>query len=103
MPWILQISFEFDAAKRNSWTSKTLSARRGVCAHLPVMAHLSDEIERTCNADDLAWRSLCQGGIECFFRARNDFEMCRMMAGSIVELRRSDGTRSSALARRHLA
>src|SRR5438552_11485702 len=103
MPWILQISFEFDAAKRNSWTSKTLSARRGVCAHLPVMAQLSDQIERTCNADDLAWRSLCQGGIECFFRVRNDFEMCRMMAGNLGELRSRDGTGSSRLGKKHFA
>src|SRR6266404_2282430 len=102
MLWILQILFEFDAVKRDSWTSKTLSARRGVSAHLPVMAQLSDQIERTCNADDLAWRGLCQGGIECLFRVRNDFEMCRMMAGNLGELRRRDGTGSSRLGKKHL-
>src|SRR5437867_4081039 len=101
MLWILPILFEFDAAKWNSWTSKRLSARRGVRAHLPVMAQLSDQIERTCNADDLAWRCLCQGGIECLFCVRNDFEMCRMMAGNLGELRSRDGTGSSRLGKEH--
>src|SRR5947208_3594270 len=101
MPCILRISFESDAAKRSSWTSKTFSARRGVRADLPVMTQLSDQIERTCNADDLAWRGLCQGGIECFFRVRNDFEMCRMMAGNVGELRSRDGTGSSRLGKKH--
>src|SRR5438445_2738216 len=101
MLWILQF---YSSLMRPSGTRghrQTLSARRGVSAHLPVMAQLSDQIERPCNADDLAWRGLCQGGIECFFGVRNDFEMCRMMAGNLGELRSRDGTGRSRLGKKY--